>query len=108
MKQNQYSQSSRKSTSAPPKKSGKKTDVGRPAQSPQKRSKISDNVKANRSQSVPKSNKRNGLKVMFLGGVGEIGKNMTVFEYNNQIVIVDAGLAFPSLLIKSILLESIL
>ena len=37
----------------------------------------------------------NKLKITFLGGVGEIGKNMTCLEYNNEIVIVDAGLTFP-------------
>lgn len=36
------------------------------------------------------------LKVMFLGGVGEIGKNMTVFEYGNSIVVIDCGMTFPS------------
>ena len=37
----------------------------------------------------------NKLKSTFLGGVGEIGKNMTAFEYNNEIIVVDAGLTFP-------------
>ena len=36
------------------------------------------------------------LKIMFLGGVGEIGKNMTVFQYEDDIIVVDAGLTFPS------------
>lgn len=37
----------------------------------------------------------NKLKITFLGGVGEIGKNMTAFEFNNEIIVVDAGLTFP-------------
>ena len=37
----------------------------------------------------------NKLKITFLGGVGEIGKNMTCLEYNDEIIIVDAGLTFP-------------
>jgi ribonuclease J len=35
------------------------------------------------------------LKVIFLGGVGEIGKNMTAFEYDGEIIVVDCGLTFP-------------
>src|SRR5262249_39281036 len=35
------------------------------------------------------------LRVIPLGGLGEVGKNMTVFEHDGGSVIVDAGLAFP-------------
>ncbi|OOB78261.1 MAG: ribonuclease J [Epulopiscium sp. Nuni2H_MBin003] len=35
------------------------------------------------------------LKIIPLGGLGEVGKNMTVFEYENDIIVVDCGLAFP-------------
>ncbi len=38
---------------------------------------------------------RSKVKIVPLGGVGEIGKNMLVLEYGDDIVIVDAGLKFP-------------
>jgi ribonuclease J len=36
------------------------------------------------------------LRVLPLGGVGEIGKNMTVVEYDGRLVVVDCGLRFPT------------
>ncbi len=42
-----------------------------------------------------KGDNMNKLKITFLGGVGEIGKNMTAFEYGDDIIVVDAGLTFP-------------
>ncbi len=38
----------------------------------------------------------NTLRVLPLGGLGEIGKNMTVVEYDGRIVVVDTGLRFPT------------
>ncbi len=35
------------------------------------------------------------LRIIPLGGLGEVGKNMMVYEYNGQMLIVDAGLMFP-------------
>ena len=35
------------------------------------------------------------LKIIPLGGLGEIGKNMTVFEYGSDIIVVDCGMGFP-------------
>ncbi len=41
-------------------------------------------------------NNKNKLKIMFFGGVGEVGKNMTALCYGDDILIIDCGVAFPS------------
>lgn len=42
-----------------------------------------------------KSNRNKKVKLIPLGGIGEIGKNMFVIEYGKEILVIDAGLAFP-------------
>jgi ribonuclease J len=37
----------------------------------------------------------NGLRIVALGGLGEVGRNMTVFEYGGRLLIVDCGVLFP-------------
>lgn len=39
--------------------------------------------------------KKEKLRIIPLGGLGEVGKNMTVYEYGNDILIVDTGIMFP-------------
>ena len=35
------------------------------------------------------------LKIISLGGLNEIGKNLTVYEYGNDIIVIDCGMGFP-------------
>ena len=61
------------------------------------------NVQKNQYQKKKKNNqkkndeifKKENLKIIPLGGLLEVGKNLTVFEYKDDIVIVDCGLGFP-------------
>ena len=46
-------------------------------------------------QKVPQRRAENALKIIPLGGCEEVGRNMTVFEYGQDIVILDMGLQFP-------------
>jgi ribonuclease J len=45
--------------------------------------------------SAPGPLAKNGLRVTPLGGLGEVGRNMTVFEYDGRLLVVDCGVLFP-------------
>lgn len=53
----------------------------------------SRNSKSHRQSNNFKNAKN--MKIVFLGGLNQIGKNITAFECNNDIVIVDCGMSFP-------------
>lgn len=54
-------------------------------------------AKAHTAKSKPeKTAKNKPVKIIFLGGVGEIGKNMAAIECGNDIIIIDAGAIFPT------------
>ena len=44
---------------------------------------------------APKPLPKNGMRITALGGLGEIGRNMTVFEFGGKLLIVDCGVLFP-------------
>lgn len=51
---------------------------------------------AQRAKPAVRTVKKDGkLKIMLLGGAEEVGRNMTVIEYENDIIIIDMGLQFP-------------
>ena len=45
--------------------------------------------------SLPGALPKGGLRIIPLGGLGEVGRNMTVFEYDGRLLIVDCGVLFP-------------
>ena len=50
---------------------------------------------ANQPKPLTDKETKKTLKVRFLGGVGEIGKNMTALEFGKDIIVIDAGITFP-------------
>ena len=38
---------------------------------------------------------KSSLKIIPLGGLGEIGKNITAIEYEDEIIVIDCGVSFP-------------
>lgn len=52
------------------------------------------NANQNMKKRTPKGEEK-GVKIAFLGGLNEVGKNMTLYEYDSEMILVDCGLAFP-------------
>ena len=44
---------------------------------------------------APKPHKEGGLKIVHLGGLGEVGRNMSAIQYDDEIILIDAGVRFP-------------
>ena len=52
-------------------------------------------TKENTAKQAKTTKAKNKLKIIPIGGVGEIGKNMTVLEYGKDMIVIDCGLIFP-------------
>lgn len=66
-----------------------------PAKKPARKNNFNNRKPANSVQKEQVNFKKENLKIIPLGGLLEIGKNITVFEYKEDIILVDCGLAFP-------------
>lgn len=95
-------ENSKKKSSAAYKKNTKtqKNQTNKKAEAKEKTTNKKQNKTAPKSKSQryskivpPVSNEP--VKISFLGGINEVGKNMTCYEYNKSMLIVDCGLAFP-------------
>ncbi len=95
-------ENSKKKSSATYKKNTKTTK-----NQPNKKAEAKEKTtKKNQSKAAPKNKSQRyskivppvsnePVKISFLGGINEVGKNMTCYEYNKSMLIVDCGLAFP-------------
>lgn len=54
------------------------------------------NKRAAAETTQEKRGKKKPVRILFFGGVGEIGKNMTAIEYGSDIIVIDAGIIFPT------------
>ena len=55
----------------------------------------SNNKDTNKNKAEKKIIPAKPIKIAFLGGLNEVGKNITLFEYEDEIILLDCGLAFP-------------
>ena len=79
-------------------KKGNQNKEERVARKPYQKRNVNKTNKQDKKETIKKENdifKKSKLKIIPLGGLQEIGKNITVFEYEDEMIVVDCGLSFP-------------
>lgn len=105
-KQSKQTKQTKKNTRTKPikneKEQQKQTSKSKKNQSEQTKSKSTSKSTKQTTKKNQKSKKQSKtkvnnekVKIYFLGGINEVGKNMTLYEYGDDMMIVDCGLAFP-------------
>ena len=82
------------STAAPKKRVYRKNSAPKEAAAPAAKKAAAPPAKEKKAR-LPKEVRKTPVRIIPLGGLNEIGKNMTVFECSNDMFILDCGLAFP-------------
>ncbi len=73
----------------------KKTAEKKTVQKKTQDKKTTTKKSTNKKETVKKTEKKKPIRISFLGGLNEVGKNITAFEYDGDMILVDCGLAFP-------------
>lgn len=94
-KSKQHKQNGKQNTQPAQKQGKQQKHPDRPAAAEVKLEAPQNRSRRKRSNHSKSAAKQKPICISFLGGIGEVGKNLTVFEYENDMIIVDCGLAFP-------------
>ncbi len=90
-------QTENKKQIAKSKENKKQNETKKHTENKKTQNKAKDNKKNTQSKKGGKvpAKKQSPIKIAFLGGLNEVGKNITLFEYEDDMILVDCGLAFP-------------
>ena len=76
-------------------KPGEEWHIWKKRQNKKRKEEASIFFKQKEEESSSQDLKKSNIRISFIGGIGEIGKNMTLIEYENDMIMIDAGQSFP-------------
>ena len=76
-------------------KPGEEWHIWKKRQNKKRKEEANTLFKQKEEEIVLQDQKKSNIRISFIGGIGEIGKNMTLIEYENDMIMIDAGQSFP-------------